>query len=829
MLQEVTHLSALGFALHWLHPKSKRPIGDDWSEKPVASAAALRATYRDGNNLGVRLGQWSKVAGGYLHIIDMDIRKPELVDVARAKLAELFPEFDADSAVTVISGSGGESRHFYLLSDKPFPPRKFAHSVGFEHVAEKRLNKKTGEMEDRQVKKWDWELHLLGTGAQAAIPPSIHDKTGKPYRWAREFDATDVDLGLCDIIPADALARLVGYDDDPEGEPDPERMKRMGLTLDEIRDNLEHLPFEDHFDDRDGWFRTGMAIHHETEGSKDGFRLWCEFSKRSEKFDLDDSKRVWRSFKNRTGKPYRMASIVAIAREERLSADIEDLGDEFDDLGPEEGDEVGMFDDILGGEPSSEAKKKLSKSQQKLRKDEVNAALGVELPRWVQRVNKKHAVARVSGKTVVMDFHPDGRVSYGTVGDLHNLYENDRRAKDDTTEAISKAWMREKGRRTYLEGIIFAPNRDVEGAYNHWQGFSVDRYEGPDASRGCKLFLKHLRDVICSGNEDRYRYALQYWAHMIQQPEDKPGVAFVVKGKKGTGKDTIAEYLGRIVKHHYITIANKDQLTGKFNQHQEKCLLLHVQEGFWAGDKRDEGPLKYLITSRDVMIEPKGLNAFTVQSVLRVFISSNERWVVPASDDERRFFVLNVSDKHRRDHAYFKALRAEMEGDGPSSLLTYLSELDLSNFEVRDVPDTEALAEQKVQGLKNVERWWISVLEHGSLTSAHAGGGITDREWQHGIVRIEKDEFRDAYCRWMRTRRYDGEEVNEREFGKRLIEMLPEILQSRPRVGGKQVPHYVLPDLQACRSSFERYLGSELIWPEEDIRLVAEPDEEDDL
>lgn len=825
MLKEVTHLSALGFALHWLHPKSKRPIGEDWSEKPVATAAALRATYREGNNLGVRLGQWSKVGGGYLHIIDMDIRKPELVDVAKAKLAEVFPEFDFENAVTVISGSGGESRHFYLLSERPFPPRKFAHSVGFEMVPEKRLNKKTGELEDRPVKKWDWELHLLGTGAQAAIPPSIHDKTGRPYRWDRRFDPTDVDLGLCDIISAEAVARLVGYDDDPDGEPDPERMQRLGLSLDEIRANLEYLPFEDHFDDRDGWFRTGMAIHHETEGSKEGFKLWCEFSRRSEKFDLDDSKRVWRSFKNRTGKPYRMASVVAIAREERASTQMDDIEDDFEN---QETPEVGMFDDLLGDTPA-EAPKKLSKSQQRLAKAEVEQALGKDAPRWVQRINTKHAVARVSGKTVVMDFHPDGRVSYGTVGDLHNLYENDRRAKDDTTEAITKAWMREKGRRTYLEGIIFAPNRVVEGAYNHWQGFSVEPYEGSEASRGCKLFLKHLRDVICSGNEDRYRYALQYWAHMIQKPEDKPGVAFVVKGKKGTGKDTIAEYLGRIVKHHYITIANKDQLTGKFNQHQEKCLLLHVQEGFWAGDKRDEGPLKYLITSRDVMIEPKGLNAFTVESVLRVFISSNERWVVPASDDERRFFVLNVSDKHRRDHTYFKALRAEMHGDGPSALLTYLSEMDLSDFEVRDVPDTEALAEQKVQGLKNVERWWISVLEHGSLMTAGSGHGITDSAWAGGVVRIEKDEFRDNYVRWMRTRRYDGEEVNEREFGRRMMEMLPEIKQIRPSSKGSVRPRfYVLPDLDAARRSFERYLGSELMWPEEDIRVIEAPDDEED-
>lgn len=819
MLQEALDLASQGFAIHWLHPKSKRPIGNDWAGKPVSSVKALEASHAAGNNVGVRTGKWSKIGQWYLHIIDVDVREAADAPEAMKKLKEMLPELDLDSAPTVISGSGGESRHFYLLTTKAFPPKKFAHSPTFKMVWDEKLG--------RDVKKWDWELHLLGTGAQAAIPPSIHPDTEKPYRWLREFDWGDVDLGLFDAVPADAIERLIGYEENETS--DPERMKPIGMTIAEVRETLEDLPYEEWFEDRDGWFRSGMAIHHETSSSKEGFDLWCEYSAKSKKFDLEDAKRVWKSFKNRTGKPFRMASLNSVVRDIRVMRDFDEV-DEDDDLGFEEvGEDSDDFDDVLGYSKHEE-KKSPSKSQRELAKRQVEHALGAAAPKWVKKLNAKHSVARVSSKTVIMDFHPDGRVTYGSVTDLHNFYENDRRPQNDTTVPVTKQWMQSEHRRSYPNGIIFSPNKEVEGAYNHWQGFSVDPSDSKDPSRGCKLFLRHLLDVVCCGNEAHYRYHLGWLAHMIQKPEDKPGVAIVYKGRKRIGKDTVFEYVGRLIKNHYITIANQDQMLGKFNQHQERCLLLHMQEGFWAGSKQAEGALKYLITSNSVMIEPKGMNAFPIPSVLRLFISSNERWVIPATEDEGRFFVMNVSEKRRNDHVYFAALREEMEGDGPAALLAYLQQYDISNFQVRAVPDTEALAEQKVQGLKNVERWWLDTLQRGQINGIqNREDGVDGAVWMSRSVQIDSNEFRDNYSHWMRSRRYDGEEVSEIEFGIRIKKMLPSGEKLRLQHNRSRRMVFRMPHLEACRKEFEQFLGSEIAWPDDELDVTIIPPEGDDL
>ncbi|RWE37420.1 DUF5906 domain-containing protein [Mesorhizobium sp.] len=806
MLAHIEHLARAGFAIHWLHPKSKRPIGDDWSEKPVASLEKLRKTYRNGNNVGVRLGKWSKVGDFWLHVIDLDVRDDATADEARAKVAALFPE-SADWP-TVISGSGGDSRHFYLLCDKPFSSRQLAHSAD-------KIVGKDGKPH------WKWEIELYGTGKQVVVPASIHPDTGKPYRWLKQFDFDSLMLGDGPFVDAERLAKIVDGDDEA-GDQDPDRAKPLGLTVDEVRNLLKDYPNENL--DYDQWLEVMAAVSHESSGrSKDErqqfYKAFLDWSRGSEKNDDKTTKFKFWSFKHKEGrKLITMRTVVNAVREARLSEEFDNLedGDAFDDEvtdldeKPAAGDD---FDDLLGDAPAE----KPTKRQQKLNKADVEAQLGHAPPK-VKRLNNKHAVVFLNGKTAILTEKDDGSVALGTVGDLHNFYENDRVATDKATEPVTKAWMRHKLRREFPNGVVFAPGREVKGAYNHWRGFSVE----PDPEASCKLILAHMRRVICSNDEQAYTYCLGWWAHMIQRPEEKPGVAMVLRGKKGVGKDTIADYIGGLFPHHHVKIANQDQLTGKFNAHMEKCLLLHVEEGFWAGSKNAEGVLKHLITTEQLFIEPKGLNGYHIDSVLRLFMSSNEKWVVPATEDERRYFVLDVPSTKKDDHAYFAAIRHEMNNGGRAALLHYLLNHDLTGFNIRKVPNTLALGEQKIQGLKNVDHWWFDILESGRLPCAVEG------DWTKEETVCDKDDFFDAYTGWMHSRRYDGRVLNDVHFGQAMHRMLPILQKRRGRSGLDRVPKYAFPPLEECRQAFEKFLGSDVIWHEEPV-VEVDDDEKDDF
>src|SRR5690349_10695729 len=112
-LEAACTLAAQGVAVHWLKPKSKAPLDDGWSKAVVNTTAMLRASWHDGLNVGIRLGEWSKVGDHFLHVVDLDIRDAAKADEALSHLQRMLPGLDR--LPFVISGSDGASRHFYFL------------------------------------------------------------------------------------------------------------------------------------------------------------------------------------------------------------------------------------------------------------------------------------------------------------------------------------------------------------------------------------------------------------------------------------------------------------------------------------------------------------------------------------------------------------------------------------------------------------------------------------------------------------------------------------------------------------------------------------------
>lgn len=263
------NLIGAGASLHWLHVKAKNPVDARWSELPNRSESDLRRSYRPGLNIGIRLGQPSQFGGDFLHLVDLDIRDASKAGEAWAALLALWPA--ARGFPSVISGSGGESRHLYFLSPVAMRKRKLARGDG-------------------------WEIDLMGTGSQAVLPPSIHPKTGQPYRWERPFE---FDFPLSMWVDATQAARfgaeaVTGAADDDDllfWEKVPH-----DLTAAQVAEILSGLP-DDWVEDRDWWMKTGAALHHQFQGEPEGFEAWCEWSKTSAKFDRKDAARVWKSFK----------------------------------------------------------------------------------------------------------------------------------------------------------------------------------------------------------------------------------------------------------------------------------------------------------------------------------------------------------------------------------------------------------------------------------------------------------------------------------------------------------------------------------------------------
>ena len=340
-------------------------------------------------------------------------------------------------------------------------------------------------------------------------------------------------------------------------------------------------------------------------------------------------------------------------------------------------------------------------------------------------MNRRYAVVNVSGKTRVVSLEESPAVPsckvpvFSSIPDFCAFHAKRKKVVPDKKRGakeigLGRWWINHSGRRQY-DGIVYAPNISGNGRLNLWTGFGCEPRAG-----NCQLYMTHLRDNICAGNEEHAKYLLNWQAYAVQHPDRQGEVAVVMRGKEGTGKGVAAKQFGRLFGAHFRHVVHAKHLTGHFNAHLQQCSALFADEAFFAGDRAHESILKALITEEMLLIEPKGIDPFAVRNCIHLMMSSNSDWVVPAGADARRYFVLNVGDDHIQDHAYFAAIIRQMDNGGREALLYELLNRDLSDFSVQTVPQTQALAEQKQHSRRGVDRLVETIAHDGILPAAHA-------------------------------------------------------------------------------------------------------------
>jgi hypothetical protein len=255
---------------------------------------------------------------------------------------------------------------------------------------------------------------------------------------------------------------------------------------------------------------------------------------------------------------------------------------------------------------------------------------------------------------------------------------------------------------------------------------------------------RHIREVVAAGDKASADYILKWIAWAVQNPGERAGVALVLKGPKGSGKGTLGNALCRIFGQHSCHISSAKHLGGNFNAHMRDCCFLFADEAYWAGDRGAEGTLKRLITEPSLFIEAKGRDGTTVPNILHVLMASNSDWVVPASHDERRYAVFEVSGDRMQDQGWFKPLVAELDNGGCAAMLHDLMRLDLQGWHPRQVVKTAALQEQQRQSLREYDEWLVGLLESGTLAGA--------RDQKTGAARLRGYEEEDFAGRRVRRK-----------------------------------------------------------------------------
>ena len=458
----------------------------------------------------------------------------------------------------------------------------------------------------------------------------------------------------------------------------------------------------------------------------------------------------------------------------------------------------------------------------------------------VERFNALYMVVNEGGKAVILQPGHDPvlkrRFYYRlTPRDLHTLYMNDRiqvgvdEHDKPVMKSVSDVWLRHRDRRQFIQGVTFDPTEaDPDpGVLNMWEGFAFRPVAGD-----WSLLRSHILSIICNSDPDRFNYLMGWMARMVQRPAEQGEVAVVMKGGEGTGKGTLARALKNMIGHHALAISNAKHLVGNFNAHLRDAVFLFADEAFFAGDRAHVGVLKSLITEPYLTIEAKFQNALETPNFLHLMMASNEEWVVPAALDSRRFFVLEVVDTCKDQHDYFAKIWAQMEAGGYAAMLHDLLAIDLTNFNVRAVPVTEGLQQQRKLSLPTAEGWWKDCLERGYVFRSRLGledyFGIWHEEVATELLFASYSEFAD--------KRRERHPMSREAMGKFLHHVGFKPIRSRHAVIGEHIvdeslfggmhrvakvikhprpPGYSIGNIASARDAFTSATGLSIAWPDD--------------
>ena len=434
----------------------------------------------------------------------------------------------------------------------------------------------------------------------------------------------------------------------------------------------------------------------------------------------------------------------------------------------------------------------------------------IELQRHVEKWNKSYASTLIGGKHRIMRFEPssathDGRESFTFFNrnELSRVFDN---TLIKTGEKVVKgelvgiyknelmAWALDCRSNSFTGGVVFLPAKKAPDNYfNTWRGFAIKPLSND------KLMDRihyHMKEIVCAGHDDLYDYLIKWIAYTFQHPDKPAGAALVLRGEKGSGKGTLGHFLKTIWGNHGLHISNPKHLVGNFNGHLNDVCFLFADEAFFSGDKAHENVLKTLVTEPSVTIERKGIDAISQPNYLKIFMATNSNFAVPASRDERRYCVMDVSSSKMGNSEYFTELHADCANKEVQAAFLYqMLNIDLTDWRTGDIPDSVGLREQRYHSMDSVQKWVVNSLINGSF-------GI-DRYGDYWQTELCSGELFTQYVAWCDTSKAgEYRRVDQCQVSK----YLGKVFHKKNHIGGVRGQRgYIFGSLEDATARFEAY------------------------
>lgn len=527
---------------------------------------------------------------------------------------------------------------------------------------------------------------------------SIHPTSFNSYKWQPGSDlteATDLPQSLLTFLKHATPSAKSGSGDGSWNT----------MSSAQVEDALSKLK-ADHFQDQDAWFGLMCSVHWVSGGeAKAEFISWSTSDLKYAGHDSIISDR-WDSL-GRSG-----ASNEHVAKSGQLFNALKSAGYKVAGMYPLPVEKD--FYDLLPSE-SFRDRERIDVAATKNDPTANNSPERKTLSK-VLDLNREYFLINISGKAVIgREYKEDTgarRIKYSDVASFKLIMSNILVDKN----TIGDSWLTHPDRRTY-DSQEFDPSeeplefvRGSEKILNTWQGYSIEQIEGDWTPIQRLLF-----EGLCNNHEANYEYLLNWIAYAYQHPADPIGTAVVIRGQKGTGKGSFFEVFSAPFKSQSISTSKMELLFGPSNGALADMIAICINESRIATNRAVITQVQELITDPTTMINQKYLPVYAQKNNSKVVIVANDEYVVEATEDERRYFALEASNKFKNDSAFWNDFKFQMvKGTMLNHFFHAMMNRPLGKFSpIFDLPATEALAQQKGHGRGVIVDYLKDIIESG--------------------------------------------------------------------------------------------------------------------
>lgn len=343
----------------------------------------------------------------------------------------------------------------------------------------------------------------------------------------------------------------------------------------------------------------------------------------------------------------------------------------------------------------------------------------------------------------------------------------------------SSEWLKHTARKMvqtrtfHAGGNVITDDPNKRSALNMWRPIERGAY-----SMDISPFLEHVQYLFGTDAEK----FLDWLAHIEQKPGVLPHFGWLhIADSFGTGRNWLASVILRLWPGYVAPSVDMDSLIqGGFNGALAGRVIAIVDE-IRAGAREDaymmEGKIRNMLTEETRYIKPKYGREYIEHNACRWLLFSNHKNAIPMDDNDRRWYVVHLTQGPRAEHIYAYLYGLLEQPAFVESIGAWLRLRDLSAFNPGQRPPVTEAKQRAIAASKSdfqrmaglvVKHWPCDFISVSDLHSILSEGDVSMSGKRMNAAM--KHAVEDAHMHYLESPLYDDNGNKQRCWIVRNVE-----------------------------------------------------------